>query len=193
MKSIRWFVAGFVVMMLFGWVIFPAILYTHEEQPLQFSHKVHSGETVGLPCQDCHRLSADGRFEGVPAIAKCAECHAEAIGSTADERLLVEEYVKKGREIPWLVYARGPQNASFPHASHLIGAGLACERCHGSQGTAESLPAFRRNRISGESQAIWGTSIAGFKMAEWDGMKMDDCARCHRERGVANTCLKCHK
>jgi len=180
-------------MFFVGWFLFPALLYTHEDQPLQFSHKVHTGDAVGLPCQDCHRLSDDGRFAGIPKSAKCAECHAEAIGSTPDERRLVDEYVRKGREIPWLVYAREPQNAYFPHAAHMQRAGLPCERCHGTHGSDETLPPFERNRMSGESRAIWGRSIFGIKTAEWDGMKMDDCADCHRERGVTNTCLKCHK
>ena len=51
----------------------PEMLYEHIEQPLQFSHKVHTGETAGLPCDSAilsrgwvvHRNSPAGEMRGV--------------------------------------------------------------------------------------------------------------------------------
>jgi menaquinone reductase, multiheme cytochrome c subunit len=190
--QLGWFLGGLCCMLFVGWVVFPSVLYERSEQPLQFSHKVHT-ETAGMTCDVCHVFSEDGRFSGIPSVAKCAECHAETVGSSPHEKLLVDEYVKQNREIPWLVYAKQPQNAYFSHASHVKLANLACDVCHGPHGTTDSLRTYERNRISGYGRDIWGRSIARMKTAQWDGMKMDDCADCHNKRNVPNTCLKCHK
>jgi len=192
-RAMAGFLAGAVVALGAGWVAFPRVLYRRAAQPLQFSHRLHTGERVGLACEECHALAADGRFSGIPRIEKCAACHAEPQGKTADEKRLVEEYVAKGLEIPWLVYSRQPENAYFSHAPHLKLAKLKCEQCHGPQGEGDSLRPFERNRISGYSRDIWGRSISRLRRARWEGMKMDDCSRCHARSGVRESCLTCHK
>ena len=176
-----------------GWLAFPYALYSRTEQPIQFSHRIHTGEKVGLSCKDCHAMGQEGRFSGIAGLEACTPCHTEVQGTSADEKKLVEEYVSKGREIPWLVYARQPENVYFSHAQHVKLAGLACERCHGPHGASDALRPFERNRVSGYSRDIWGRSISRLRRSEWEGMKMDDCSRCHRERGVRESCLDCHK
>ena len=187
-----WFLGGLCFMSFVGWVLFPYVLYERIEQPLQFSHKVHI-ESAGMTCDACHGLSEEGRFLGIPPLTKCAECHTDIIGSSPHEKLFVEEYVKKNREVPWLIYSKQPQNVYFSHTSHIKLAKLNCEDCHGHHGTTDSLRIYERNKISGYGRDIWGRSIVRLKSSPWDGMKMDDCADCHRKRGVPNTCLKCHK
>ncbi len=186
------FGSGVAAALAFGWLGLPRLLYEREAQPLQFSHAVHT-EGAGQACTDCHRFDDDGRFLGVPALATCAACHSEPLGESADERRLVEDYVRPGREIPWRVYAREPDLAWFPHAQHVKGAGLPCERCHGPHGQSAELRPFERNRLSGVSRDVWGRNIAGLALAEWDGMKMGDCARCHRQHEIEQSCLDCHK
>ncbi len=107
------FLAGLCFSLVVGWYVFPFALYEKIEQPIQFSHKVHTGETGGMSCTDCHELQADGRFSGIPALEKCASCHASAIGDSPQEKQFVDEYVAKNREVPWLVYAKQPQNVYF--------------------------------------------------------------------------------
>lgn len=184
---------GIACGLLVGWVVFPAVLYTSREQPVQFSHAVHTGEAVGMQCTDCHVFSDDGRFAGVPALAKCAECHTSVVGSTDAEKHFVENYVQQNKEVPWLVYARQPDNAYFPHAAHVKRANITCERCHGPHGTSTGLRVYQENRLSGYSRDIWGPSEAGFKSNPWDGMKMSDCIDCHRGYQKDRACLDCHK
>lgn len=184
---------GFAAALLVGWVVYPAVIYDRTPQPLQFSHAVHTGEAVGQACSDCHGFDAEGRFTGIPPLETCAACHSEAIGSTADEKRLVEDYVTPGREIPWLVYARQPDLAYFDHARHVKLAGLPCERCHGPHGASERLRPYERERLSGYGKDIWGSRISGIARAEWDGLKMGDCSDCHRRNGVVESCLDCHK
>lgn len=192
-RGLIFFTTGLAATLALGWLAFPAVLYEKVDQPLQFSHNVHTGETVGLPCEECHSFREDGSFTGIPRLEKCAACHSQAVGTTTEEKMLVDEYVTPGREIPWLAYASQPQNAYFSHIRHVRMGEVACERCHGPHGTSDRLEPFHRNRITGESKAIWGTSLAGIKAGPWDGMKMDDCSRCHKERGVPESCLTCHK
>ena len=130
-----------------------------------------------------------GRTAASPAFrgsSSARQCHAEPQGKTADEKVLVEKYVAPKREIPWLVYARQPENAHFSHAPHLAAAKIACERCHGPHGSSESLRPFELNRISGYSRDIWGHRISGIRTGQPDGMKMSDCSplpRRARRRG----------
>jgi hypothetical protein len=193
LRGSLFFFLGLAFALASGWVAFPRALYRPAEQPLRFSHLVHSGEAVGLKCEDCHPLLADGRFAGVPSIAKCAECHSQVVGDSPEEKKLVEEYVTRHRELPWLACARQPDNVRFPHAIHVRLGGIRCEECHGPQGSSDAPRRYEQNRLSGYSRDIWGHSIARIGNASWEGKKMTDCAGCHSRRGVAESCLTCHK
>ena len=189
------FASGLAIALWAGWVAFPRVLYRSAAQPFQFSHKTHAGEKAGLTCDDCHSVAEDGHFAGIPKLEKGSACHAEPVGPSADEKLFVERYVKPSKEVPWLVYSRQPDNVWFSHATHVKLAKLTCEKCHGQHGKTEKLRAYEENRISGYSRDIWGTAIAriDFRPVERPGMKMDDCAHCHRQNGVLTSCLDCHK
>lgn len=193
MKSKIVFIAGIAFGLFLGWYAFPAALYTSHEQPLHFSHLTHTGEKAGMACEDCHATLDNGRFQGIPAIAKCAECHESPLGESESEKQLVEEYISQQKEIPWLVYSRQPDNAYFSHAPHTVRGELACESCHGPHGTSEVLRPHQVNRISGYSRDIWGASISGFSTEPWVGMKMDKCVRCHGDNGRRDGCITCHK
>jgi hypothetical protein len=178
-RPLVFFSLGLGLALLAGWVGFPRLLFARAEQPIPFSHATHASNETGFGCADCHPIGEDGRFEGIPKIDNCAACHSETQGETEAEKRLVEEYVKPGREIPWLVYARQPENVRFPHAVHVKTAAIACERCHGPHGASETLPPHQTNRITGYSRDLW---------------KMRDCESCHAENGHPRTaCLACHK
>ena len=193
-RALAFFGGGLSLALSLGWVGFPRLLYERTEQPLAFNHRLHTSDVTGMACEDCHVLREDGSFGGIPALESCASCHEEPVGDTEAERRLVEEYVKRGREIPWLVYSRQPENVRFPHAIHVRRAAIACERCHGGHGTSESLRPLETNRLSGYSRDIWGPSMLRAGLGPGQGMKMSDCESCHAEHGRARTaCLACHK
>jgi hypothetical protein len=178
-RGLLFFSAGLALALALGWVGFPRLLYATARQPLRFSHRIHASDKTGLTCADCHPLGEDGRFAGIPGIDNCAGCHAEPQGTSPEELRLVEEYVKPGREIPWRVYARQPENVRFPHAIHVKRAALACERCHGRHGESDTLPDLQTNRITGYSRQL---------------ARMSDCEGCHAEHQRRRTaCLACHK
>lgn len=187
------FSAGVALSLGFGWYAFPQLLYKRAAQPLQFNHEIHMGEKAGMSCQDCHSVRDDGTFSGIPVIEKCAPCHAQPLGTTEAEKILVEQYVTPGKEIMWHVYSRQPDNVFFPHAVHLNNAKLKCEDCHGDHGKTKALRSYEENRVSGYSRDIWGPSIGRVTSQKRPGMKMDDCVDCHNEKNVQAGCLACHK
>ncbi len=197
---ILFFIVGLVASLVIGWVAFPSLLYSQKKQPIDFDHALHAG-LVDNGCQSCHFFREDGSYSGVPRLAQCAECHMEANGHHPEEIRFVEEYLKPGREVPWLVYSRQPDCVFFSHAAHVKKAGMDCVTCHGPIGESTGLKVYQQNRITGYSRDIWGQNIAGIKRTSWERMKMDDCAECHEKANVPSGsvqtqkdgCFVCHK
>ncbi len=179
------FLTGAVTALSAGWAGFPHVIYKSRPQPVDFSHKVHA-EKAGTKCEDCHAFREDGSFAGIPRLDRCAGCHAAPMGATSAEKSFIDTYVTPQREPEWASYARQPENVYFSHATHVKLGGVKCESCHGAIGSSERLPVYQQDRISGYSRDIRGT-------AGRPGMTMDDCIRCHRQKGLEHSCLDCHK
>jgi hypothetical protein len=161
-----------------GWLGFPRVIYRTQAQPVDFSHKIHA-DKASMKCEDCHAFRSDGTFAGVPTLDKCSTCHAAAMGDTAAEKQFIEKYVTPQREPVWLVNARQPANAYFPHGPHVNRAKLACERCHNVQAASATLPPHQEDRISGYSRGL---------------ITMDGCIDCHHQNHTPErSCLDCHK
>lgn len=194
------FILGLAASLVLGWVIFPELLYSQKEQPVQFNHALHN-ELVDEGCESCHFFRDDGTYSGVPKLAQCIDCHEEVQGESEEEEKFVNEYVLKEREVPWLVYSRQPDCVFFSHVAHVKMGQMECVTCHGDIGESESLKPYEFNRISGYSRDIWGKNIAGIKFNSWDRMKMDDCSECHVSNNVnqgsvqtlRGGCFVCHK
>ena len=194
------FIIGLVASLVLGWVIFPQLLYSKKKQPIDFNHALHN-EEVDESCESCHFFREDGTYSGVPKLAQCIDCHEEVNGEDPEEEKFVTQYVAKGREVPWLVYARQPDCVFFSHVAHVKMGEMDCVTCHGHIGESESLKVYETNRITGYSRDIWGKNIAGIKYNSWDRMKMDDCSECHQRDNVnqgsvqsgKGGCFVCHK
>lgn len=187
------FLLGIAAMVLFGWIVFPFLIYKSVDQPIRFSHKSHTGDNIGLTCADCHTYDSDGRFCGIPATEECAACHSRPIGVSDDEEKLVKDYIRTGKEIPWVTYSRQPENVYFSHATHVKLAGLDCQSCHFRHAYTETLRPARFSRISGYSLDVLGKTLLNAPSTASSGMRMDDCAGCHHKRGVSESCIDCHK
>ena len=138
-RNILAFGLGLAVTLLAGWVAFPRVLYVQEQQPLEFRHKTHAEKSGVAECSQCHALRDDGTFAGIPAMETCAGCHSEKMGTSKAEAILVDTYIKPGKETPWLVYARQPANVWFSHAIHVKRADLACVECHSTYGESDEV------------------------------------------------------
>ena len=205
LKGWLFLLAGLIPALIVGWVVFPMVLYSSQEQPFHFSHVVHTNPDIGIEgetelelCMYCHYFREDGTFVGIPKLETCTMCHDDPEmpwGETEDEKIFLENYVAEGEEVPWLVYSRQPECVYFSHIAHVKMGNVACGTCHGDHGQSERLRVYKENRLTGYSIDIWGRNIAGYKVNPWDRMKMDDCAECHTARGHEenNACFVCHK
>lgn len=206
-SGLIYFLAGLVPALFVGWVIFPIVLYSSQDQPLNFSHVIHldpekvdglEGETEIEKCLYCHSFRDDGTFAGIPRLETCTECHDDPespLGESSEEVKFLNGYVESEKEIPWLSYSRQPDCVYFSHIAHVKMGNLDCQTCHGDHAKADQLPVYKKNRITGYSKNIWGKNILGYKRNTWDRMKMDDCAECHTKKGREenNACFVCHK
>ncbi len=191
-KAVIPFVLGLGLALAFGWLVFPNLLYTKNEQPIEFNHQIHLAK-ADMSCTDCHTLRDDGSFSGFPSIEVCATCHSEPIGESEKEKNFITEYVQNGVEVPWLAYQKQPDNVYFSHAAHSMESCNTCHDftpvelcslCHIDVVNAETLPPQYRDWITGYSK---------------DTMTMDACERCHAHpehlgpTDANNACFVCHK
>jgi len=206
-SGLVYFGAGLIFALFVGWVLFPMVLYSHQKQPINFSHALHmdpdivdgiDGDTDLEKCLACHAFRDNGTFVGIPKLERCIECHDDPEspwGESPEEELFLKEYVAYEKEVPWLSYFRQPDCVYFSHIAHVKMGEIDCQTCHGGHAETDDLPVYKKNRLTGYSIRIWGENIIGYKSNTWDRMKMDDCAECHTEKGYEenNDCFVCHK
>ncbi len=172
------FILGIIAVLIFGWWIFPHILFTAEEQPVQFNHKLHLNlQDQELNCKHCHFYREDGSFSGSPQKQICADsgCHAKMQTDTQAEKKLVKQYLDKNKSIPWKSYQKQPDNVYFSHIAHKQ---FDCATCHLDLGQSKKLPTYFENIFTAYSKQT---------------MKMHECERCHAQEGASNACFICHK
>jgi len=206
-NGLIYFLAGLMPALFVGWVLYPMVLYSKQQQPFNFSHAIHmdpdmvdgiEGDTDLEKCLFCHLFRDDGTFAGIPRLEKCMECHDDPespLGESPDEEKFLKEYVADEKEIPWFVYSRQPDCVYFSHIAHVKMGNQDCRTCHGEHAKTDQLPVYKENRLTGYSINIWGKHVWGYKENTWDRMKMDDCAECHTIKGHEenNACFVCHK
>jgi hypothetical protein len=187
------FLSGVGMVILFGWIFFPLFLYRPIEQPVQFSHAAHTGDNVGLKCEDCHVFDGDGKFQGIPTIDRCVSCHSQPIGVSEEEERFARVYVIPRRNVPWVIYSKQPQNVFFSHSIHVKLGGVDCQQCHFGQAYTTSLRPAYVSRISGYSLDVFGRNLFNIPPTPSSGMRMNDCSKCHQKYGINESCIGCHK
>ncbi len=123
------------------------------EQPIPYSHALHAG-TMRIPCLYCHTGAPRARHAGVPAVETCMNCHRVTKTDSPPIKQLTAIY-ESGRALDWVRIHTLPQYVFFDHRPH-VGAGIACQTCHGE---VETMPVLAR-RMS---------------------MRMGNCLGCHRD------------
>lgn len=194
------FIIGFLIFLFLGWQVLPGFAYVKKQQPVDFRHASHVDD-VGLGCDTCHFFYEDGTWAGIPALDVCADCHMDTIGQSPEEKMFVEEYVKKNKEVAWALYFRQPQCVSFSHSAHVRRAEMACDTCHGPQGHADYPATYQVNIITKYSYVVYDPDVRinPFTIMSkkgkdvWGTVRMDECAECHRARSQSTACFICHK
>jgi len=134
------------------------------EQPIPFSHNVHSG-IKQIQCQYCHPYVSYSTFPGIPPVEKCLHCHKYII---ANHPWIQEEhrYFNTGTPTPWRKVNYVAEHVLFNHQRH-INKKVACQECHGQVQDLHRLP-----------DKVW---------------RMGECLECHQKKEVNVDCwLACH-
>lgn len=127
--------------------------YLEKQQPVQFSHKHHSGDD-GIDCRYCHSSVETTASAGIPPTQTCMNCHTQI---WADSPYLepVRASYRENKPIEWERVHDLPEYAYFNHSIH-IAKGVGCSTCHGK---INEMPAvYQQNTLQ----------------MEW-------CLACHRE------------
>ncbi len=166
------------------------------EQPIVFSHRLHSGE-LNINCEYCHAGAERSRYAGIPSASTCMNCHRFITARRAQVRAEEEQakrehrkprqvvspeinkiYValKTGQPLRWNRIHQLPDFAYFDHRPHLA-AGVACQQCHGPVETME-------------------------RVRQTQSLNMGFCVNCHRGRDgntlkglpvkASSDCSACH-
>lgn len=136
------------------------------KQPLRFNHKVHAG--LNIDCAACHVGANDAARATIPPLQACMLCHLRQ--SSHREIQLVQEFARRGKEIPWKTFYRLPPHARFSHERHVTFTHIDCKICHGEVA---------------EMEAPFSDAVVP--------MKMENCLSCHRKEKVSTDCLACHR
>jgi hypothetical protein len=152
-------VAILIVVLTVGWFTQPdrfAPGYA-PEQPIPYSHKLHAG-VLKIPCQYCHSGVLKTRQAGIPAVAKCMNCHTVTKTDAPAIRQLTA-VCNAGKLMPWRRIHSLPSYVFFDHRPH-VHAGILCQTCHGE---------------------VENMEIVEQKMS----MRMANCLGCHRDSSAA--------
>ena len=134
------------------------------EQPIPFSHRVHSG-VKEIQCRFCHPYVNYSNHPGLPPVEKCLYCHNYII---ANHPWIKKEhnYFDTRTPTPWKKANYLAEHVLFNHQRH-IRKEIACKECHGAVETMD--------RIKGKY------------------FYMEFCIKCHREKKANLGCwLACH-
>lgn len=143
---------------------FPPSADIGAEQPIPFSHRVHSG-VKAIACEFCHPYVGDSIHPGLPPVEKCLFCHDYIIA--AHPWIQKEHrYFDTRTPTPWVKVNYLAEHVVFNHQRH-IRKNFQCGQCHG--------PVETMDRIKGEH------------------FYMGFCIECHeRNRANLDCWLACH-
>ena len=98
------------------------------EQPVPFSHALHSGQ-LAIDCRYCHTTVENAKHSAVPATETCMNCHSKL--HTQSEKLApVRASWESGNPVEWVRIHDLPDYVYFNHAAH-VQRGIGCVSCHG--------------------------------------------------------------
>ncbi len=103
------------------------------DQPIAFSHRVHSGENK-IDCKYCHSGVMDSKRSGIPSANLCLNCHnviKKGTNTGIAEIAKIHKAVKEGKAIEWVKVHNLPDHVYYNHAQHVNIAKLDCTECHG--------------------------------------------------------------
>jgi len=103
------------------------------DQPIKFSHHVHSTENQ-MDCKYCHHTVEHSKSAGFPEVELCMNCHIIVREGSNSGRHEIDKVVaayENGEHIEWIRIHNLQDHAFFSHAQHVKIGNIACQTCHG--------------------------------------------------------------
>ena len=146
------------------------------EQPIRYSHALHAG-AMKIPCQYCHTGVLRSRHAGIPSVQTCMNCHRVTKVESPEIKKLTAIY-QSGEPLRWERIHRLPDHVYFDHRPH-VGAGIACQTCHGEVQDMEAVSQHMSMRMSNCLGCHRDPSAA---LPKGSSIKKgpEDCSACHR-------------
>ncbi len=153
----------FLVVIFLYYFYIPPATDIGPEQPIPFSHRIHSG-VKEIQCQFCHPYVSYSRYPGLPPVEKCLYCHKYIIPKHPQVQK-EHWYFNNRKSTPWVEINYVPEHALFNHQRH-IRKEITCQECHGA---VETMDRLKRKRF-----------LMGF------------CVKCHQKKEANLDCWACH-
>jgi hypothetical protein len=119
--------------------------YLERQQPVQFSHKHHSGDD-GIDCRYCHTTVETTASAGMPPTQTCMNCHSQ-IWSDSPYLEPVRASFRENKPIEWERVHDLPEYVYFNHSIH-VNKGVGCSSCHGDVANMPSV--YQENTLQME-------------------------------------------
>lgn len=103
------------------------------DQPIKFSHRIHSGENE-IDCNYCHHINSFSQNAGIPSNNTCLNCHNVVREGTNSGRFEINKIHRaelSGQPVRWIRIHKLPDHSAFSHAQHVNAGRLDCAECHG--------------------------------------------------------------
>jgi hypothetical protein len=175
---------GFAVAILLAWGYWAGWVEPAVKQPIEFPHKKHVELKLG--CTFCHDRAEQGPVAGRPSTKKCLACHSGGEAKSAEEKK-IQAFGEKGGEIPWNRVWRLPSHVYFPHRTHVTGAKIKCQTCHGPMETLTRPPARALRKLT------MNDCIGCHEKWEWPKERDTVPVRVAAVRRVSTDCNACHR
>jgi hypothetical protein len=127
-----------------------------------FNHAHHL--RLGIECIDCHEGAEDEAVAGMPDREMCWDCHEDIDEEKPPEKRIDQWARTPGGALYWNKRTTQSDEILFDHSKHAA-ADVTCTDCHGDMEKSERVTAD-----------VW--------------QSMDDCMRCHGDRGAPNDCSR---
>jgi hypothetical protein len=168
------------------------------DQPVKFSHKVHSGDNK-IDCMYCHSDVEKGKSAGIPSTSVCMNCHVivrEGTNSGKFEIAKVVASMDSAKSIEWIRVHSLPDHVFFDHSQHVKVGKLACKECHGDVENMDILKqekdlsmgwcidCHRTKNVKIGENGYYKHTFAALQKAGKDSISVarmggEDCMKCH--------------
>ncbi len=163
--------------------------YYQPEQPIKFSHKIHSGINK-IDCRYCHNEAWKGKYANIPSLNICMNCHSVIDGEKSNSQFMKTEieklykildfdpitqtYGNNTTSIEWIKIHNLPDFAYFNHSQHVNLGSEAIKKLYGLK-SDEAVCYACHGKIDSMNEVYQAEKLT-----------MGWCIECHKKAKIDN-------